>query len=67
MDDLHINVFKVSLKGHVNQCGSYKGTQKFPRNVIIMGPITIQFDDYDVFCSEFCCPSQGLKVFVWVV
>jgi hypothetical protein len=43
MDDLHINVFKVSLKGLVNQCGSNKGTQNFSRNVIIMGLITIQF------------------------
>jgi hypothetical protein len=32
-----------------------------------METITIQFDDYDVGCSEFCCPAQGLKVFVWVV
>jgi hypothetical protein len=32
-----------------------------------MGLITIQFNDYDVGCSEFCCPSQGLKVFVWIV
>ncbi len=57
MDDLHINVFKVSLKGPVNQCRSNKGTQKIPRNVIIMGPITIQFNDYDIVCSEFCCLS----------
>jgi hypothetical protein len=64
MDDLHINVFKVSLKGPINQCGSNKGTQKSPRNEINMETITIQFDDYDVGCSEFCCPAQGLKVFV---
>jgi hypothetical protein len=24
-------------------------------------------NDYDVGCSEFCCPSQGLKVFVWIL
>jgi len=64
MDNLHINVFRVSLKGHVNQCGSNKSTQKFPGHVIIMGPITTQFNDYNVGCSEFCCPSQGLKFFV---